>query len=177
MFETIISGVTIFVTGQLIIKLVIEPVHALKTAFAEVSQGLLINAPFIYNPSAINDTQRNIVKERMLALSGQVRAKLMLVPAYQFWRHVFFLPKEARVHEAAQNLVAIGNWVYSNSSATAEHIIKNVQSASDILGIYIPPNSRVSEELLNAAIENSFGRQAVAQRGAQADLPSSSGLA
>ena len=173
MFETIISGVTIFVIGQLINKLVIDPIHALKTAFAEVSQGFLINAPFIYNPSAISDEERGVVRERMLALSSQLNAKLMLVPAYPCWRYAFSLPEKAKVHEAAQCLVAIGNWVYSSSNVAPEHIIKNVQSASDILGIYISPSNRVSEDLLNAAIESSFGRKTEVQQGAQLASPPS----
>ena len=47
MFETILSGVLVYVIGQVVMKLVVEPVHALKLAFAEVSESLLINAPFI----------------------------------------------------------------------------------------------------------------------------------
>jgi len=136
----------------------------LKLAFAEVSESLLINAPFIYSPSALNDEQKKIVHERLLSLSGLLSAKLMLVPAYALWGRVFFLPKKHKVYEAAQNLIAIGNWLHSTSDATLEHIIKNVQEASDILGIYIPPHSRISEDLLNAAIQRSFGRNPVAPK-------------
>jgi len=164
MFETILSGVLVYVIGQVVMKLVVEPVHALKLAFAEVSESLLINAPFIYSPSALNDEQKKIVHERLLSLSGLLSAKLMLVPAYALWGRVFFLPKKHKVYEAAQNLIAIGNWLHSTSDATLEHIIKNVQEASDILGIYIPPHSRISEDLLNAAIQRSFGRNPVAPK-------------
>ncbi len=166
MFETILSGVLVFVIGQVVIKLVVEPIHALKHAFAEVSQGLLINAPFIYNPSALNEDQKKMVHERLLSLSGLLSAKLMLVPAYAFRGRVFFLPKKHKVHEAAQNLITVGNWLHSTSVATLEHIMKNMQEASDILGIYIPPHSRISEDLLNAAIQSSFGHNPVAQQGA-----------
>lgn len=177
MFETILSGVLVYVLGQLVLKLVIDPVHALKTAFATVSEGLLVNAPFIYNPTALSDKQREALKERMLGLAALLRAKLMLVPAYCFWAVVFRLPSPDHVHQTAQDLVAIGNWSYSQSSAVHEHIIKHVQSASDKLGIYIPKHSRVSEELLKAAIDASFGRNAAAQQGAQVDSPASGGPA
>jgi hypothetical protein len=168
-FETILSGVLVFVIGQLVLKLVIDPVHALKGVFAEISQGLLVNTPFIYNPTVLNDEQRGIVKDRMLALAAHLRAKLMLVPAYAFWGYVFRLPSKTRIHEAAQDLVAIGNWVYSSNNAVHVHIIKHVQNASDILGIYIPESSRVSDYHLQAAIEASFGRRADAQQGAAPD--------
>lgn len=158
MLKTILSGVLVYVLGQLVLKLVIEPIHGLKGAFAVVSEALLVNAPFIYNPTALNDEQRQILKERMLSAAATLRGKLMLVPAYRFWRHIFRLPSEDAIHSAAQDLVAIGNWSYSSSSAVHEHQINHVQNASDKLGIYVPPNSRVSAELLDAAISASFGR-------------------
>lgn len=158
MFETIISGVLVYVAGQLVLRLVIEPVHALKSAFASTSEVLLVNAPFIYSPTALSDEQRAELKARLLESAANLRAKLMLVPAYKFWGWVFRLPPEADVHAAAQDLIAIGNWCYSSSTAVHEHIISHVQKASDRLGIFVPDNSRVSKELLHAAIKASFER-------------------
>ena len=68
------------------------------------------------------------------------------------------MPKAQKIRDAAQYLVAISNWLYSGSSAAIEHIIKNSQDTADALGIYVPPNSRVNDDLLKAAIRSSFGR-------------------
>lgn len=158
MFETILSGVLVYVVGQLVLRLVIEPVHNLQGAFAAVSEVLLVNAPFIYNPAALSDEQRRILNERMLSSAANLRAKLMLVPAYGLWRHIFRLPEESIVHSAAQDLIAIGNWSSSSSTAVDAHMISHAQATSDKLGIYVPPNSHVSDELLQEVIKASFGR-------------------
>lgn len=177
MIATILSGVLVFVLGQVALKLVVEPVHALKRAFSEVSSALLVNAPFTYNASALSGDQKRLVRERLLALSGKLHAAVMLVPCYAFWGRVFCLPKKATVYGAAQDLVAVGNWVQSTNPDPLPHIITHLQGAADKLGIYISPNSRIDAALLHLMIQNSLGRGAVAQPTVQADGPASVGPA
>ena len=175
MITTILGGVLVFVLGQIALKLVVEPVHALKRSFSDVSSALLVNAPFTYNASALTEDQKRLVRERLLALSGTLHAAVMLVPCYGVWGCVFFLPSKATVYEAAQDLVAVGNWVQSTNPDPLPHIIKHLQSAADKLGIYISPNSRIDDALLNLMIQNSLGRGTVAQPTVQADESASGG--
>ncbi|MEC9407410.1 MAG: hypothetical protein VX549_09045 [Pseudomonadota bacterium] len=160
MFETIISGVLVFVIGQTILKLVVEPIHALKRTFGDISHGLRVSAPFLYRPNDLPDEIARTVQSELLSLSGKLSAALMLVPGYSFWRRVFFLPGKAEVNEAASGLITMSNLVNSGGAAALEQIIKEVQDTSDLLGIYIPPHSRVSDELLQLAIRHYLGIKA-----------------
>ena len=52
-FLTIISGVSVYVAGQLISKLVIEPVHEMKKTIGKISHSLIENGQVIANPGLI----------------------------------------------------------------------------------------------------------------------------
>jgi hypothetical protein len=67
---------------------------------------------------------------------------------------MFFLPTKAKIHEAAQSLIAIGNWMYSNNPGKLDHIIKNWQRAADNFQLYMAPGDRVPDDLLNESICN-----------------------
>ena len=157
MFETILSGVLVFVSGQIFLKMVLDPVNELKKSFADVAHGFLVNAPFIYKPGALNEEQKQIVSVRLLSLSGKLQANLQLVPLYGFWGHIFFMPTAKDIRDAAQYLVAINNWLHSGNEGALLHIMRYYQDTAARLGIYVPPNEQVSKELLNAAICSSFG--------------------
>ncbi len=49
-FVTVISGVFIFVIGQLVIKFVIDPIKELKQTLGAIYFILIFHAPAIYTP-------------------------------------------------------------------------------------------------------------------------------
>jgi hypothetical protein len=155
-FKTVLSGVAIFLLGQILLKLVLEPVQKLKQTFSAVSHAYLVHAPILYNPDAASDEQKNEAAGHLRLLSGQLHADLSLVPCYDLFRWLFFLPSSKKVYEAAQSLIAIGNWMYSSNGSRLDHIIKNWQRAADNLGLYIAPGERVSDDMLNDSIKNSL---------------------
>lgn len=157
MFETILSGVLVFVIGQTILKLVVEPIHGLKKTFGEISHGLRVNAPFIYRPNDLPEELAKSVQSDLLSLSGRLSSALMLVPAYSFWGCVFRLPTKSQVNKASGTLITMSNLINSGGNVPLEQMIKASQDTSDILGIYIDPNSRVSDELLDMAIRQAYG--------------------
>ncbi len=158
-FQTVISGVLVFVVGQIFLKMIIEPVNKLKQTFAAASHAYLVHIKALYDPINASDAQKNSAREAFLFLSGQLCADLRLIPCYKCWRYVFFLPSERSIYEAARCLVAVANWTASNNTAKIQHVIKNWQTAADNLGLYIAPESRVSDETLDAAIRNGLDRE------------------
>ena len=49
-FLTIIAGVAVYVLGQLIIKLIVDPIQAFKSTVGEISIALINNANVYANP-------------------------------------------------------------------------------------------------------------------------------
>jgi hypothetical protein len=158
MFETILSGVLVFVLGQIFVKLILEPVNKLKQTFAAVSHAYLLHIRVLYGPMGANDSDLTKAQDDFRLLSGNLCSDLCLIPSYGFWRLVFFLPEEAAIYKAAKSLIALGSWIKVNNTARQEYVIKHWQSAADQLGLYIDPASRVSDEVLDQAIKNALSK-------------------
>src|SRR5687768_7681916 len=109
-FTTVLSGVAVFLVGQILLKMVVEPIHKLKQTFSAVAHAYLVHAPILYNPDVASDDQKKETADDLRLLSGQLHADMSLVPLYGLFRWLFFLPSNKKVYEAAQSLVAIGNW-------------------------------------------------------------------
>lgn len=90
------------------------------------------------------------VFEKLRRLSGELYADMALIPKcffkYSFFRKVFTLPEEEMVYKSAQNLIAVANWMNVNHENKLEHIIRNIQTACDNLGLYIDPANRIPNE-------------------------------
>jgi hypothetical protein len=69
---TIMGGLTIFVVGQFILKILIEPAHELKKAVGEVRFNLAFHAATIRTPAA-KLLRASITRRGDTALSGPVQ--------------------------------------------------------------------------------------------------------
>ena len=96
------------------------------------------------NPDDIKE-----VFNKLRELSGRIHADMALIPKYSLFRYLFRLPCKKNVYEASARLIAVGNWMYSKNDNKFDHIIYNVQTACDMLGLYIDPKNRVEREDLN----------------------------
>jgi len=146
--QTVLAGTLVFVAGQLFLKLVIEPVHQLKKTLAEISNTFVRYAHAFHNPSVISPELRNEAYDKLRQLSGQLYADMALIPWYRMTSLLFCLPHKDKVYKSATNLIAVGNWMHGKSDNRFDHIVRNIQSACDNLGLYIAPEDRIPDELL-----------------------------
>ncbi len=58
------------------------------------------------------------------------------------------LPDEKMVYKSARNLTATANWIHVKHYCKLNHIVKNIQTACDNLGLYIDPKDRITNEHL-----------------------------
>ncbi|MDP1681759.1 MAG: hypothetical protein Q8L39_08280 [Burkholderiales bacterium] len=148
--QTVLAGVVVFVLGQLLLKMIIEPVQQLKRTMAEIANIFISYAYVIHNPNVVKPELQQEVFEKLRELSGKLYGDMALIPLYSIVGKAFFLPSMKNVYQGAKNLIAIANWMYGKESGNQfDHIIRNVQSACDNLGLYIAPEDRISEELLS----------------------------
>jgi len=146
--QTVIAGVLVFVAGQLLLKLVIEPINQLKKTFADIAHTFICYAHAIQNPDMIAPELHSIVFEKLRQLSGQLYADMSLIPLYTVFSSIFCLPRREKVYESAQHLIAVANWMCSKSDYKFDYIVRNIQKACDNLGLYIAPGDRIPDELL-----------------------------
>ncbi|EGQ7696264.1 hypothetical protein IS634_004296, partial [Vibrio vulnificus] len=66
---TVLSGVSVFVFGQIVLKLFIEPVVALKATFGEISGLFLREQPKIIGATAKDETREDMFRFASLLLA------------------------------------------------------------------------------------------------------------
>lgn len=144
-FTAIVSGVSVFVIGQIILKLVIEPIQQLKKTMADISHTFIRYAYAIHNnKDAIPEGSHDEVFDKLRQLSGQLYGDIALIPGYQFLRILFCLPKKENIYESAKSLIGIANNMVTNEQGKFTKIVEGIQNVCDNLGLYVDPNCRIS---------------------------------
>ncbi|MDE1492794.1 hypothetical protein [Xenorhabdus bovienii] len=105
-FITILTGVSVFVIGQFILKLVLEPIVDLKKQIGTVS------ALFLLHQSDIRHRKgdRKLVNE-IRKISAELISARRSVPLYKYISKILCLPSEKDINEAAIFLKKISELV------------------------------------------------------------------
>lgn len=91
-FFTILAGTCTFVGGQIVLKLIVEPVHAMKSTIAEISHKLILYANIYANPKAPGEDKQDDALKDFRSLSSKLQSVMYLVPMYRLTSKVFGLP-------------------------------------------------------------------------------------
>ena len=111
-FFTVLSGVITFVLGQVVVKLVLDPVQEMKRTIAQISHALIERANVIANPGVPAKEIMDDASQLLRKLSSQLHAQLYLVPRYTVTSRIFYLPSKERVLIASGALIGLSNSVY-----------------------------------------------------------------
>ena len=165
LFVTVISGVLIFVLGQLLLKLVIEPLQEFKKEIALTLNSLFFHKDKISNPNA------NLIKKDIWEVSSILRkhssnleAKSSIIPLYDCWYKLRILPSKKNIKKATNKLIGLSNSLspYNyNSGIENSFQVKKVKTAlttysqsSIIKSLIITIIVLLSIYFLNSAINN-----------------------
>ncbi|WP_455917653.1 hypothetical protein [Pseudomonas cerasi] len=102
-FSTIVAGVTVFVIGQVLVKLTIDPVQQLKAAIS-----LTANTLLRHQAQITNATPNDEVSAAAKSHAADLVSKAAVVSFYPAVAFIFRLPSKANVRKAAQQLNLIG---------------------------------------------------------------------
>lgn len=144
-FLTVISGVITYVVGQLVLKLMLEPVHELKKTIGQISHSLIEHANVYGNPGIPPLETMRETSQHLRKLSSQLQAHLYLVPLYGFTACLFRLPSRTKILSASKLLMGLSNSVFRATDKTYEYNAKRVESICDLLGIYFAESERWPE--------------------------------
>jgi hypothetical protein len=107
---TVLGGVLIFVVGQIVLKLVIEPAQELKRSLGSTSHALLLHQAKLTNASSDKE-----IAAEMKSLSAEIVSKSHAVLWYAFVRIVFGLPSKKNILMASRQLNSISYGVLEES--------------------------------------------------------------
>ena len=122
-FYIILAGVIIYVLGEIIVKIVIDPVQELKRVIADIAFKL-IHYSHVFKLSSSDDSdtatgEKEIAPEKLeqaadgTKLGFMLNAGFRLVPFFPVARVVFFLPKEADVIDARNELIEMSEEIFA----------------------------------------------------------------
>jgi hypothetical protein len=142
-FLTVISGVLTFILGQLVLKLLIDPVHEYKKTVADIAISLIEYANVYANPGVAGNETEKKVSEALRKLSSRLNAQIYLIPCYPLVSKMFGLPSRNKVVDAASNLIGLSNGVFKSASDLVLINVERADKIRDVLGIFVPENERV----------------------------------
>lgn len=123
-FYIILAGVIIYVLGEIVVKIVIDPVQELKRVIADIAFKL-IHYSHIYQISSSEDTagqtaEKTIDQQQLeqaaneyRKLASMLNAGYRLVPFYALARVAFFLPREADIITARNALLEMSEEIFA----------------------------------------------------------------
>jgi len=145
-FLTVLAGVITYVLGQLILKLMIEPVNDLKRTIGGIAHSLIEHANVIQNPGVPKEEKITETSQHLRRLSSQLEAHLYLVPLYSCTSKIFFLPSRDKILLAARALMGLSNSVFRAEEGIYKQNARRVEKVCDSLGIYMSEDDRWPEE-------------------------------
>jgi len=154
-FLTVLTGTAVYVIGQIILKMILEPVAKLKQTISKVHFTFVKFAHVIHNSDAIENETINNVFIELRSLSGQIYSDYSVVPFYNITSKIFGLPSRKKLFDGARNLIGLGNWMsLKNHRNKHGHIFKNSQEAYENLNLDIPDEDKIDKELIEKLIQN-----------------------
>ncbi|WP_305374530.1 hypothetical protein [Photobacterium leiognathi] len=145
-FGTVLSGVLVFILGQIILKLVIEPIQDYKKQISKIGFDLIKLGNVFANPRGREDEEMLKACTQMREHSSSLYSYFYLVPFYKVTGFVFGLPSEEKVLKATQELIGLSN---GHDGELANQGILNSYSMQKVkvaLGIAIPKNEWLDPE-------------------------------
>jgi hypothetical protein len=105
----VISGVLVFVIGQVIVKLVLDPVAEQKRAIGVIAHRLIFYADVYSNPGTASGDLAQQASRALREASSQLQAATALIPRYLFLARIgLVLPREA-IDTASSELIGLSN--------------------------------------------------------------------
>jgi len=133
-FQTIFAGVTVFVLGQFIIKLILEPLVKFREGLGEVSALFLRHQAKITNANGDDEISR-LIKEA----GSQLIARKQAIPLYWAVRQIFWLPSGQELLRGCRgmNFIATTCSLVEKPANAAQQITQEMTQVEKSLGIVI----------------------------------------
>ena len=115
-FITILSGVIVFVLGQIILKLFVEPWQRQRECIAKISNSLLVHANVYSNPGVGERDEILIISKDIRKLAAEFIASCNRIPFYQYLSKTKIFPSIEIVKTVQKNLIGLSNSLYKGDA-------------------------------------------------------------
>jgi hypothetical protein len=121
---TIFGAVLVYVIGQLLSKIFIEPAHELRKVIGEVRFNLTFHAPTIHTPIGRDENHSEEARSALMKSSCDLIAKVHAIPCYDTlsWVSSGFLPPRGAIEDAAIRLRGLSTYMHETGDKAQESI-------------------------------------------------------
>jgi hypothetical protein len=144
-FWTIITGVTVYILGEILVKFVLEPIQAQRATIGEIVDFLIYRAntytspgvlPYIeLNPHASGSKEEKLLDTQVAArtLASQIMVKTQAIPFYGLWAMLRLVKKRSAIRTAQRGLFYLSNALFDETQAISNY--KMAQAIEGALGV------------------------------------------
>lgn len=128
-FVTIFSGVLVYVIGQIIVKLIIDPVNDLKKAMSGIVYDMVFYGNLLSQPSHSRGEMDEVCKV-MRQHSSLLHAATHLIPGYQYIYRLFVLPSPENIKKVTGKLIFLSNGYAPSNLSFDEQLKSNINKGN-----------------------------------------------
>jgi hypothetical protein len=140
--EPVVTGVLIFLLGQFVLRMILEPVVAARKTLAVARTTFEYYADLWANPppgrEATSEQELEARREASSSLrrtAGELRVVPSTVLGYKIIRRLFDLPSPQTLDVAAKGFLGLSNSVFGGSDHSLAHVIRNSDDIKKSLGL------------------------------------------
>lgn len=128
MFITIISGVAVFVLGQIIVKLFIEPWQKQRECIARIDHHLTFYANVYSNPGVGNEDLNYEASKETRIIAAELVESCHRIPFYDFLSGNAIFPSKDTIRQVQGNLIGLSNSTYSGDPSVSDTRSNKIRS-------------------------------------------------
>ena len=126
-FQTVISGLILFILSQMIQNFILEPLKSFKATIGKIDNLLKYHSNVIFSGQTLSAEIKIRSMDTIRDLSCELESKYKQIPFRDFFANIRLLPTKINISESARGLIFI-----SNACARNEFIDKNFETVSKI---------------------------------------------
>jgi len=132
---TVLSGVVVYVAGQIFVKFVLEPIHEFYKLTGEIGHALIYYAN-VYTNTGLAERETLEEAHRLFRRqSCDLFARTYAIPIYSLWTKLRLIPPRKEVLEAGSDLIGLSNGVLDTSNRSIESNSKRRSRVERLLRI------------------------------------------
>lgn len=127
---TVITGVLVFVLGQMVINFIFNPVKNLKETIGEIQHASIYYANVF--SSMMNKEAKDEASTLFRKLAAQLVSTARVIPFYDQLRYIFGLPSMSDIGKAHHALVGLSNMAHRDMESYVARAFSDLQKTLNL---------------------------------------------
>lgn len=132
---TVVGGVTVFTTGQVLTRFLIEPIHEQRKLVGSIADALLYYAHYLADSFDRPIAEVGEAPDKFRRFAAELMAKTVAIPGYRFWGWLRVIRPFSQVIKARGALFGLSNTLHRANWERKIKLAQEIAMALDITEI------------------------------------------